>query len=369
MIGGCGNKTVTVKNNTIYSFLGTLSSVQKIWNILPVLWSAQKNKIESRVIEFYGSMERICDVCREYCDNDSDNNINALQEAIRSQHVKYVKTLVEAGADVKSETKYCDRTMTLLEAAVRSGNVEIMKVLIDAGADVNTSTTEPMIVTAVRFGYVEIVKTLIEAGADINPLTTLIQDNPLAQAALDKNTECLNFLLEAGADVNHVHNKVALAISALSGYDGCMSLLIDAGADVNHKYKNGKSALFLATENCYIKCMKLLLKKGAEVTCVKYPFRHFLNHLSPRHQKAMGKPFWLLLAAGVDSVLLNLLFPKSSFTYPLEQEMSLMDLCRQFIRKHLLQMSPLNLFVQVPQLGLPTLLQEYLLFNVALDDE
>ena len=46
-----------------------------------------------------------------------------------------------------------------------------------------------------------------------------------------------------------------------------------------------------------------------------------------------------------------------------------MYLCREAIRKHLLQMSPVNLFVQIPQLGLPTLLQEYLLFNVALDDD
>ena len=63
------------------------------------------------------------------------------------------------------------------------------------------------------------------------------------------------------------------------------------------------------------------------------------------------------------------LFPRSLPTSPPEEEMSLMDLSRQCIRKHLLQMSPVNLFVRVPQLGLPTLLQEYLLFNVALDDD
>ena len=209
---------------------------------------------------------------------------------------------------------------------------------------------------------------LIEAGADINPCTALIQDNPLAQAALDKNTECLKMLLDAGADVNHIYNKVALEITAVSGYDCCMSLLIDSGADVNHKYKNGKSALFLATENCYLKCMKLLIKKGTEVTCVKDLVRHFFNHPSPHRKQVMRKSYWLLLAAGVDSPLLNLLFPKSRFIYPLEEEMSLIYLSRKAIRKHLLQMSSVNLFVQVPQLGLPTLLQEYLLFNVSLDD-
>ena len=263
------------------------------------------------IFEFGGSMGRVCIVCREYYDKDSSNNVNALQEAIRLQHVGCVKTLVEAGADVKSNTKYCGGVVTLLEATVRNGNVEIVKVLIDAGADVNTSTIEPMIVTGVRFGYVDIVKTLIDGGADIIPRTALIRDSPLAHAAVDTNSECLKILLEAGADVNHVYNKVALAITAVSGYDCCMSLLIEAGADVNHKYKNGKSTLFLAAENCYIKCMKLLIKKGAEVTSVKDPIGHCLNHISPRHQKVMGKTYWLLLAAGVDSTLLKILFPKS----------------------------------------------------------
>ena len=66
---------------------------------------------------------------------------------------------------------------------------------------------------------------------------------------------------------------------------------------------------------------------------------------------------------------MNKCFPRSIYIYPLEEEMSLKHLCRKAIRKHLLKMSPVNLFVQVPQLGLPTLLQEYLLFNVYLDDD
>ena len=97
--------------------------------------------------------------------------------------------------------------------------------------------------------------------------------------------------------------------------------------------------------------------------------QHSLNHLSRCRHKAIGKPYWLLLAAGIDSRLLILIFPKAKFTSPAEEQMNLKHLCRQFIRKHLLQMSPVNLFVRVPQLGLPTLLQDYLLFNVALDDE
>ena len=48
-------------------------------------------------------------------------------------------------------------------------------------------------------------------------------------------------------------------------------------------------------------------------------------------------------------------------------QLGLKHLCREAIRKHLLQMSNVNLFVRVPLLGLPSLLTEYLLYNVECD--
>ena len=222
-----------------------------------------------------------------------------------------------------------------VECAGLNWNVEVVKVLIEAATDVNTGAIEPVLVTAVRFGHAEVVKALIDARAD----------------------------------VNHAYNKQALNITAVRGYDQCMTLLIDAGADVNHVYNNDKSALIIATEKCHTKCMKLLIKKGAQVNWYAEPIPHFSKHLFPHSQQALGKLYWLLLAAGVDSRVLNLLFRKSRFIFPLEEEMSLMYLSREVIRKHLLQMSPVNLFFRVPQLGLPTLLQDYLLLNISLDDD
>ena len=46
------------------------------------------------------------------------------------------------------------------------------------------------------------------------------------------------------------------------------------------------------------------------------------------------------------------------------EELNLMSICREVIRKHLLQMSLVNLFYRVPRLGLPAVLCEYLLYNV-----
>ena len=50
-------------------------------------------------------------------------------------------------------------------------------------------------------------------------------------------------------------------------------------------------------------------------------------------------------------------------------EISLMNICRKTIRKHMLQMSDVNLFVRVPRLPLPRLMTSYLLYDVTLDYE
>ena len=342
-------------------------------------------------------MELICERCREYWRVSTNNNVNALYQAICNQHVECVKVLVEEGTDVNHEI---NAQMTLLAIAVRdNANVEIVKVLIDAGADVNTGAIEPVLVTAVRYdnvdivkalidagadvntastdpilvlavqgGNVDIVKALIDAGADMNPRSYLIWDNALATAVSDKRTECLKMLLDAGADVNHVHNKATLLKTAVSGYDQGMSLLINAGADVNHRINNGESALFYAVRNYNIyniKCIKLLMKNGAHVFKDVQPHQR----LSTRYHQNVGKYQWILFAAGVDMSDIRKLYPQSISAYPPEEQMNLMHLCREAIRKHLLQTSPVNLFVQVPQLGLPNSLQKHLLFNVSLDDD
>ena len=53
-----------------------------------------------------------------------------------------------------------------------------------------------------------------------------------------------------------------------------------------------------------------------------------------------------------------------------EEKLELKHICREAIRKHLLKLDlHSNLFVRVPQLGLPSIVTEYLLFNQSLDDD
>ena len=51
-------------------------------------------------------------------------------------------------------------------------------------------------------------------------------------------------------------------------------------------------------------------------------------------------------------------------------ELNLKHMCRETIRKHLLDIDPHeNLFIRVPKIGLPSSLTKYLLYDVSLEDD
>ena len=53
----------------------------------------------------------------------------------------------------------------------------------------------------------------------------------------------------------------------------------------------------------------------------------------------------------------------------LQENTSLKSICRKAIRRHLLLLNPhQHLFNRIPQLGLPSILDKYLMYNVSLDD-
>ncbi|SMG50265.1 ankyrin repeat domain-containing protein, partial [Dethiosulfovibrio salsuginis] len=94
---------------------------------------------------------------------------------------------------------------TLLHYAARfNTNPEFIKTLIDAGADIKAKTEDeytPLHFAAALNSNPEIIATLIEAGADIEAKTRY-KETPLHVAAeLNKNPEIVATLIKAGADI------------------------------------------------------------------------------------------------------------------------------------------------------------------------
>ena len=115
--------------------------------------------------------------------------------------------------------------------------------------------------------------------------------------------ECVNDLIQAGADVNLVDEEEATALiyAASSGHNQCVVKLIETGADVNHIDENGSTALICAMQSdnsSNDNCVSTLIKSGADV----HKVNRYTENTALIEAASKGKEEWvkLILDAKVD---------------------------------------------------------------------
>uniref|UniRef100_A0A2C9M837 SOCS box domain-containing protein n=1 Tax=Biomphalaria glabrata TaxID=6526 RepID=A0A2C9M837_BIOGL len=109
------------------------------------------------------------------------------------------------------------------------------------------------LIRAVKLGDIELIQFLLDAGADIDGVHD--DKTPLMSAV---HIEVFNFLLKKGADVNFKTNTTPL-INALSQNN------FKDGAGVNRRSKHGWTALHVAALDNQYDCAETLLEYGADV--------------------------------------------------------------------------------------------------------
>ena len=244
---------------------------------------------------------------------------------------------------------------SLLMLAVNTGNDETVKLLTEAGADVNIKDTETTpLILAVQSGNEEFVKQLIKTGVDVN-LTNARGDTAVMLALKNNQANGVNLLLAAGADVNMANKsgETTLHYALETGNPDFIRMMIKAGAD-----RWGHQLICKLMRNarmCTIETSRkigMLLCAGTYVNIYSRNARIFYDQVIIR----------LLFAAGERMYNSNV-----NDLVPAERR-GLLHLCREAIREHLLQMSNVNLFVRIPELGLPSQMVDYLLYGVSLSD-
>ncbi|XP_070557646.1 ankyrin repeat and SOCS box protein 8-like [Ptychodera flava] len=90
---------------------------------------------------------------------------------------------------------------------------------------------------------------------------------PLYWAAYKGHAECIEELLDNGAEVNSQCKHGATPLHAVSGlYPHCTLLLIKKGADVDKEDKWGVTPMYIAACNGQVECINLLVSAGANFT-------------------------------------------------------------------------------------------------------
>ncbi len=173
-----------------------------------------------------------------------------LAEAVKVADARLVVMLLDAGADVEAPNQ---EGQTALMLAARAGSEDVAGLLVGHGADVNARETwrgQTALMWAAAEGSVELTQFLIDHGADVNTRARAY-DWPSQMTAEPRN------------QYRPTGGLTPLLYAARSGCRDCVEALLDAGADLNRPNPDGVTPLIVAMDNFAFDTATLLFEQGA----------------------------------------------------------------------------------------------------------
>lgn len=188
----------------------------------------------------------------------------ALVNAILLEQTTTVRALLLARPDLSAPT---EDGRTLATLAVETGNLEVIKALLDAGADFNLADSRgntPALLAAqdISGNAAAIVALLGQYRVDLDQSTEYL--TPLYYAVMNRDTNLVQALLEAGAKPSVPTAEGRLPIVEAIGDGPTLSLLLAAGADPNTVDRHGDPVIFTAVRDDAMDGLQLLLEAGAD---------------------------------------------------------------------------------------------------------
>ena len=167
--------------------------------------------------------------------------------------VDMVNMLIQAGADVNAVSPRYDRLIwrdwTPLFRAARQCPIEVVRALLDAGADVNLGCRDQwgdkclsILTNAIERGNAELVRLLLDAGATYDPHREVLRRKPSQRLtgfgfwASQGSSEMVRVLLGSEGVLHSIRSgkeQEALSAAAKRGDTDIIQCLIAAGADLN----------------------------------------------------------------------------------------------------------------------------------------
>jgi len=173
-----------------------------------------------------------------------------------------------------------------LAEAVKVANARLVEMLLDAGSNVEVPNHEGQtaLMLAARAGSLDVAALLVRHGANVNAREKWRGQTALMWAVDARSAEMTRFLISHKADVNaramandwptqltgEPRNQyrptgglTPLLYAARSGCTDCVQALLDAGANVSQPNPDGVTPLMVAIDNFAFDTAKLLFQRGA----------------------------------------------------------------------------------------------------------
>ncbi|XP_023679703.1 ankyrin repeat and SOCS box protein 11-like [Paramormyrops kingsleyae] len=198
------------------------------------------------------------------------DRVSPLHEACLGGHLNCARLLLDSGADVSMAT--VDGATPLFNACV-SGSVACVRLLLERcpSPDPTYPGASPIHEAAKR-GHRECMELLLASGVDIDSEVPRL-GTPLFTACLFRRTDCVERLLQLGADVHRGRaGDVPLHAAARVDCPVAAELLTDYGANCWRRNSDGKRPVELAPANGAA-ARVLLLRQGPSTLAQLCRFR------------------------------------------------------------------------------------------------
>lgn len=234
---------------------------------------------------------------------------NALHAAAEDGHEEIVHDLLENGAPVTAQDKAGN---TPLHIAAQVGDMEIAQLLLLKGANINALNNlgRTPLYLAADSGHVGAALALMSAGADVNSQWSIFGSAVLQVATERGAVDVMRAAIERGADLDVVDRKqrTPLHAAANSNNSEAIDVLVEAGANIEARdVEFGSTPLHAAARNINLEALLALLKHGANIS-PRDMFQDTPLHSAARMAGLMaGAPDVVdsLLRSGADETILN----------------------------------------------------------------
>ncbi|XP_038592038.1 ankyrin repeat and SOCS box protein 3 isoform X2 [Micropterus salmoides] len=151
--------------------------------------------------------------------------------------------------------------------AAQRGHLAVVRLLLKAHANINQLTNDLScpLYAAVDGGYKEVVELLLSKGAEVNRTHTASCWTCLHQAVYKGHSEIVHILVNVcNLEALDDHRISPLFVAAQYGQQQCLEILVNAGANVNTQAADLATPLLIASQEGHQACVDFLLDHGAD---------------------------------------------------------------------------------------------------------